>query len=73
MFSEMKEIIGELAEINIPLKPDAKPMKQRPYKLDLMYKQNVKLEIHRILDTCEFALRYLVNKTMFGGEKRNVS
>lgn len=30
-FSEMKGIIGDLGVMKIPLKPDARPCKQRPY------------------------------------------
>jgi hypothetical protein len=45
MFSEMKGIVGELGEMKIPLKPDAKPVRQRPYRLNLKYKEKVKEEI----------------------------
>ena len=34
-FFEMNGILGDLGEMKIPLKPDAKPMKQRPYRLNL--------------------------------------
>jgi hypothetical protein len=37
-FSEMKGIAGELGEMKIPLKPDAKPMRQRPYRMNPKYK-----------------------------------
>jgi hypothetical protein len=30
----MKGIVGELGEMKIPLKPDAKPVKQRPYRMN---------------------------------------
>ena len=43
-FSEMKGIVGDLGEMKIPLKPDAKPIKQRPYRLNLRYKEKVKAE-----------------------------
>ena len=33
-FSEMKGILGDLGEVMIPLNPDAKPTKQRPYPLN---------------------------------------
>jgi hypothetical protein len=33
-FSEMKGIAGEPGELKVPLKPDAKPVKQRPYWLN---------------------------------------
>ena len=38
-FSEMKGILGDKGVIKIPLKPDAKPMKQRPYSLNPKYKE----------------------------------
>ena len=34
----------------IPLKPDSKPVKHRLYRLNLRYKENVKIELERILD-----------------------
>ena len=40
-FSEMKGILGDIGVIKIPLKPDAKPMKQRPYRLNPKYKKKV--------------------------------
>ena len=49
-FSEMKEIVGDLSEIKIPLRPDAKPVKQRPYRLNPRYKENVKPELDRMLE-----------------------
>jgi hypothetical protein len=49
-FSEMKGIVGELGEMKIPLNPDAKPVKQRPYRLNLVYKKKVKAEIDRMLE-----------------------
>jgi len=41
-FSEMKGVAGELGETKIPLRPDAKPISQRPYRLNLVYKHKVK-------------------------------
>jgi len=41
----MKGIVGELGEMNIPLKLDAKSVRQRPYRLNLNYKERVKEEI----------------------------
>jgi hypothetical protein len=38
----MKGIAGELREMNIPLKPDVKPMKQITYRMNLKYKKKVK-------------------------------
>jgi hypothetical protein len=49
-FTEMKCIEGELGEMNIPLKPKARPIKQRPYNLNPVYKQKVKAEIDRMLE-----------------------
>ena len=37
-FSEMKRIVGDLGEMKIPLKPYAKPIEQRPYRLNPKYK-----------------------------------
>jgi hypothetical protein len=33
-FTEMKGIVGELGEMKIPLKPKARPVKKRPYRLN---------------------------------------
>jgi hypothetical protein len=33
----MKGIKGPMEEIRIPLKPDARPVKQRPYRLNPKY------------------------------------
>jgi hypothetical protein len=41
-FSEMKGLAGELGEMKIPLKPDARPIRQRPYRLNPVYKKKVK-------------------------------
>jgi hypothetical protein len=49
-FSEMKGIVGELGEMKIPLKLDAKPVRQRPYRLNMKYKEKVKEEIDRMLE-----------------------
>jgi hypothetical protein len=37
-FIEMKCIEGELGEMKIPLKPEARPVRQRPYRLNPVYK-----------------------------------
>ena len=42
-FTKMKGIAGELGEMTIPLKQDAKPVRQRPYRLNPRYKEKVKL------------------------------
>ena len=46
----MKGIVGDLGEMKIPLRPDAKPSKQRPYRLNPRYKEKVKVELDRMLD-----------------------
>ena len=49
-FSKMKGILGDLAEMKIPLKPCVRPVKQSPYRLNLGYKKRVKATIDRMLD-----------------------
>ena len=49
-FSDMKGILGDLGEMKIPLKTDAKPVKQRSYCLNPPYKERVKAELDRMLD-----------------------
>ena len=44
-FSYMKGIIGDLGEMKIPLNLDAKPVKQQPYRMNLRYKEKVKIEL----------------------------
>jgi hypothetical protein len=46
----MKGIVGELGEMNIPLRPEERPIRQRPYRLNPIYKQKVKDEIDRMLE-----------------------
>jgi hypothetical protein len=46
----MKGIAGELEEMKIPLKPNAKTSKQRLYRLNPLYKKKVKIEIDRMLE-----------------------
>ena len=48
-FSEMKGILGDICIMKIPLKPDAKPVKQRPYRLNPKYKDKVKVELEKML------------------------
>jgi hypothetical protein len=48
-FTEMKGIAGDLGEMKIPLKLEARPIRKIPYKLNLVYKQKVKEEIDRML------------------------
>jgi hypothetical protein len=49
IFTEMKGISGELGEMKMPLRPEARPIRQRPYRLNPIYKQKVKDEIDRML------------------------
>jgi hypothetical protein len=49
-FTEMIGIAGELREMNIPLNPEVRPVRKRPYRLNLVYKQKVKAEIDRMLE-----------------------
>ena len=46
----MKGIVGELGEMKIHLRPKARPIRQRPYSLNPIYKQKVKAEIDRMLE-----------------------
>jgi len=48
-FTEMKGILGDLGVMEIPLKPDANPIKQRPYRLNPKYKAKVKEELDKML------------------------
>jgi hypothetical protein len=49
-FIDMKGIKGPMGEMKIPLKLDARVVKQRPYTLNAKYKEKVKIEIDRILE-----------------------
>ncbi len=48
-FSDMKGIVGDLGVVKIPSKPDVKPVKQRPYRLNPKYKEKVREELDKIL------------------------
>lgn len=50
-FMELKGIIGDLGIMKITLKPDTKPVKQRPCRLNLKYKEKVHLELDKMLTT----------------------
>jgi len=43
-FTELKGITGDLGIMKIMLKPDAKPVKKRPYRLNPKYKDKVYLD-----------------------------
>jgi hypothetical protein len=49
-FIEMKGIEGDINEMNILLRDEARPIKQRPYRLNLIYKRKFKAEIDRMLE-----------------------
>ena len=49
-FFEMKGIVGDLVEMKIPLSPDVKLVKQRPYRSNPRYKEKFKAEIDRMLE-----------------------
>ena len=49
-FSKMKGIVGDLVEMKISLKSDAKPIKQRLCPLNPQYKERVKAELKKMLD-----------------------
>ena len=46
----MKGIVGDMGEMKIALKPYAKPVKKRPYRLNPRYKEKVKYELDCLLD-----------------------
>ena len=47
----MKGVVGEITEMKIPLRPDARPVRQRPYRLNPIYKKKVKAEIDKMLES----------------------
>jgi hypothetical protein len=49
-FTDMKGIKGTMGKMRITLKPDARPVKQRPYRLKPKYKEKVKIELDRMLE-----------------------
>jgi hypothetical protein len=49
-FKDMKGIKGPMGEMKIPLRPDARPIKKRPYTLNPKYKQKVKIELDRMME-----------------------
>lgn len=50
-FSDMKGIIGDLGVMKITLKPNLKSFKQRPYRLNLKYKEKVKEKLDKMIAT----------------------
>jgi hypothetical protein len=49
-FTDMKGIKGPMGEMNIPLKPDARPVQKRPYRLNPKYKKKFRVELDRMLE-----------------------
>jgi hypothetical protein len=49
-FTDMKGIKGPMGEMRITLKLDARPVKQRPYRLNPKYKEKVNIELYRMLE-----------------------
>jgi hypothetical protein len=49
-FTDMKDIKGPMGEMRIHLKPDARPVKQRSYRLNPKYKEKVKTELDRMME-----------------------
>jgi hypothetical protein len=50
MFTEIKDIAGELGETKISVRAEARPIRQRPYRLNPIYKKKFKAEIDRMLE-----------------------
>lgn len=48
-FTELNGIIGDMGIMKITLKPDVKLVKQRPYCLNLKYKEKICLELDKVL------------------------
>jgi len=48
-FWDMKGIVEELGVMRIPLKPEAQPIKKRPYRLNLKYKERVKQQLDQLM------------------------
>ena len=51
-FLEMNGIVGDLGEMKIPLNPNTKSVKQRPYWLNPWCKEKVKTKRDQMLDAC---------------------
>ena len=45
----MKGILGDIGVMKIPLKADAKPIKQHPYRLNPNYKEKFRMELDKML------------------------
>jgi hypothetical protein len=49
-FTDMKGIKGPMGEMKIPLRPDAKHIKQRPYRLNPKYNKKFRIELDRMME-----------------------
>lgn len=47
--TDLKGIIGDLGMMKITLKPSVKPVKERPYCLNLKYKEKARVELDKML------------------------
>jgi hypothetical protein len=50
-FTEMKAIAGEFGDMKIPLRPEVRLIRQRPYRLNPIYKKKFKAKINRMLES----------------------
>lgn len=48
-FSDLKGIVGDLGVMNITFKPDAQPVKNCSYRLNLKYKKKFKDELNKMV------------------------
>jgi hypothetical protein len=48
--TKMKGIKGPMGEMKIPLRLDARLIKQRPYRLDPKYNHKVRIELNRMME-----------------------
>ena len=48
----MKGIVLDLDEMKIPLRPDAKSVKNQPYRLNPRYKEKIKAKLDQIPKAC---------------------
>ena len=51
LVADLKVLNGEMGEMRIILKPDARPVKHRPYRLNPRVKEKVKAEVDKMLRT----------------------
>jgi hypothetical protein len=49
-FTDMKGIKGHMGEMRMPLKLEEKPVNKIPYRLNLKYKEKVKIKLNRMLE-----------------------